>query len=158
MSARGDTLALCESKMSKRPYTTSGRLGDVLALIQVLALDPDTRRSEEGLRKDLQGPPSSGENWFAVARQHRELFRVNEQLDSGVSLVARYVLRPDQNGKRPTLAPDFVSALITTAITLHDRQVSDADRWKSLIPLWAIIIGALSGSLMTNVINLFHNH
>jgi len=35
--------------MSKGPYTKPGRLADVLALIQVLALDPDTGRSEDGM-------------------------------------------------------------------------------------------------------------
>jgi len=42
-----------------RPYTKSGRLADVLALIQVLSLDTDTRRSMEGITEELQGPPTS---------------------------------------------------------------------------------------------------
>lgn len=38
-------------------YLKDGRLADILALIQVLALDKDTHRREEGLAKELQGPP-----------------------------------------------------------------------------------------------------
>ncbi|BBJ24730.1 hypothetical protein [Candidatus Nitrotoga sp. AM1P] len=35
-------------------YLQPGRLADVLALIQVLAYDQDTYRSEEGLNDELQ--------------------------------------------------------------------------------------------------------
>lgn len=68
---------------SKKPsYLIEGRLSDVLALIQVLALSPKTRRSEQGLLQELQGSPRSGESWIDVGRQHRESF---------------FVLRPQEN-------------------------------------------------------------
>jgi hypothetical protein len=135
--------------MKKGPYTKPGRLSDVLALIQVLALDPDTKRSEEGMTKELQGPPASAEKWFAVAQEHREFFRVNPDLHSGLSLVSRYVLPKGNEDKRPPLSPEFSAALLQTAITIHDRQVSAAERWKSFLPLWAALIGGIFGTLST---------
>lgn len=128
--------------MSKGPYTKSGRLADVLALIQVLALDPDTKRSEAGMTTELQGQPTSSMSWFALAKEHREFFRVAEH-EHGLSLVARYV-QPKEEDKHPPLPPDFVGALLQTAITIHDRQVSAAERWKSFIPIWTALIGVLS--------------
>jgi len=136
--------------MTKGPYTKAGRLADVLALIQVLALDPDTKRSEEGMTKELQGPPVSASLWFAVAKEHREFFRVNPDLHTGLSLVSRYVLPKSEEGdKRPPLSPEFAAALLQTAITIHDRQISAAERWKSFLPLWAALIGGIFGTLST---------
>lgn len=134
--------------MKKGPYTKAGRLADVMALIQVLALDPDTKRSEDGMTKELQGSPSSAESWFDVAKEHREFFRVNPNLESSMSLVSRYVL-PKEGDKRPALSPDFTAALLQTAITIHDRQTSAAERWKSFMPLWAALIGGIFGTLST---------
>jgi hypothetical protein len=49
--------------MSARPYTKPGRLADVLASIQVLALDYNPKRSEKGMQESLQGPPKSADSW-----------------------------------------------------------------------------------------------
>lgn len=132
--------------MSKHPYTKSGRLSEVLALIQVLALDRDTHRSENGMSTELGGPPDSAKGWFALAAEHPEFFRVNIQSEHGLSLAARHVLPHDRGEPRPTLSPEFTAALLQTAITLHDRQVQDADWWKTLIPLIAAIIAAIIAS------------
>ena len=135
--------------MTDAPYTKTGRLADVLALIQVLALDQYSRRKETGIERELQGPPASAKDWFTVAREHRELFRVSPEDTAGLSLVARYVLPHETGQERPILESEFVSALLQTAITLHDRQVSAAERWKSLVPLWAALIGGIFGTLST---------
>lgn len=135
--------------MTDGPYTKPGRLADVLALIQVLALDQYSRRRETGVERELQGAPTSAKDWFTVAREHRELFRVSSEDAAGLSLVARYVLPHESGKERPVLEPDFVSALLQTAITLHDRQVGAAERWKSLVPLWAALIGGIFGTIST---------
>jgi len=124
-------------------------LADVLALIQVLALDPDTKRSEDGMNKELQGGPTSATGWFELAKEHREFFRVNPEHQYGLSLVARYVLPRMEGDKRPPLSSDFAAALLQTAITIHDRQVSAAERWKSFMPLWAALIGGIFGTVST---------
>jgi hypothetical protein len=135
--------------MSARPYTKSGRLADVLALIQVLALDYNPKRSEKGMQESLQGPPKSADSWYTLALEHREMFRVDPQAEAnaGLSLVARFVNQREGQGSR--LEPQFVSGLLETAITMHDRQVQEKEWWKSLIPLWSALVGAFVASATT---------
>lgn len=133
-------------RSSDAPYTKPGRLADVLALIQVLALDPHTRRRETGVAKELPDGPSSADTWFALAREHREFFRVDNEVAYGLSLIARYVLPPDETERRPPLSPDFVSVLLKTAIDLHDRQTESKQWWKTWIPLASAILAAAIGA------------
>jgi hypothetical protein len=136
-------------KILDAPYTKPGRLADVLALIQVLALDPHTRRRETGVVKELQDVPASAESWFALAREHREFFRLDKEVDYALSLVARYVHPADETGKRPPLSPDFVSVLLRTAIDLHDRQITAKEWWKEWIPLASSLLAAAIGASAT---------
>lgn len=128
--------------MAKGPYTKPNRLADVLALIQVLALDKHAHRSQEGITEELQGQPRSSTDWYRLAAEHPEFFRVNPESEHGLSLAARHVLPREQDQPRPTLQPEFTSVLLQTAITLHDRQVSKAERFRSLWP--PIITGVLA--------------
>ncbi len=121
-----------------------GRLQDVLALIQVLAFDPLTHRSLQGLEKELQGNPRSAKGWDVIARDHPEFFRVAENgksTDMTASLVARHVI-PQQHGTRPIEA-EFVATLLQTAIDLHDRQVRRDERWSLWIPIWVALIAGV---------------
>ncbi|MCB9191197.1 MAG: hypothetical protein H6602_06005 [Flavobacteriales bacterium] len=124
----------------KNPYLKPNRLADVLALIQVLALDTHAHRSEKGLAKELQGKPKSGSNdtWVDIANDHPEFFRVDKDELHGVSLVSRHVL-PRVNGVR-TLPVEFVHKLMDTAIQLHDKQVKRSERWRYWIPVYAVMI------------------
>jgi hypothetical protein len=79
-------------------YLKNGRLADVLALIQVLALDKHSHRSEDGLRDELDGPPHSAVDWEELAAEHREFFRVARGGTHRVSLVARHVTPDDEHG------------------------------------------------------------
>ncbi len=133
--------------MRERPYTKSGRLSDVLALIQVLALDKHTHRSESGLLEELQGSPSSSHAWLSIGSEHPEFFRVAK--DRQLSLVARHVIPRDEATGIKELPSDLIYRLLQTAIDLHDRQVSDAEWWKSLVPLWAALIGGAFGTAST---------
>ncbi len=137
--------------MSKLPYTKPGRLADVLALIQALALDEATHRSETGVTSELQAPPRSATKWFMLAEEHPEFFRVNPDKKHGLSLVARHVLPHSEDQPRPSLEPDFVSTLLQTAITLHDSQVRASDRSKYLIPFGSVILSGLLVVLSTFV-------
>ena len=135
--------------MRAGPYTKPGRLADVLALIQVLALDTHPKRTESGMRESLQGPPTSAASWFALAREHREMFRVDPKSEAGLSLVARFVMPRGEDRQGTRLEPEFVSALLQTAVTIHDREVQAKEWWKSLIPLWAALVGAIVASATT---------
>ncbi len=59
-------------------YLKNGRLPEVLALIQVLAYDKITNRSEQGLSDELQSSPSRESTWVDLAKHHPEFFRVRE--------------------------------------------------------------------------------
>lgn len=120
-------------------YTKHGRLSDILSLIQVLALDKHSHRSEAGIVEELRKKPSSAETWSAVANQHPEFFRVRETGEHVISLVARHVLEKE-SAHRPVLSSEFIQTLISTAIDLHDREQQRADRWTAAIPIIAALI------------------
>jgi hypothetical protein len=129
-------------------YSDPERLGDVMALIQVLALGETTKRSENGLRSSLQRSPKSASSWTSVAQAHPELFRVREQDDGDldahrVSLVARAVMPKRADNKRDQLPSDLIGKLLDMTITLHDREIARRERWKSLLPLAVAIITGL---------------
>ncbi|MEM5480269.1 hypothetical protein WNY97_10600 [Pseudoalteromonas fuliginea] len=132
--------------MSKE-YLKEHRLGEVIALIQVLAFHRNTSRSEEGLIEELKLIPRSANSWVELSKSHPELFRVRDEEDkiNRVSLVSRYVASYEaKNGKkiRERLEPSLVQKLIEVAIEIHDRQVSNFERWKVIVPLLVACISA----------------
>ncbi|KAF0804617.1 hypothetical protein A167_03679 [Alcanivorax sp. S71-1-4] len=128
-------------------------MADVLALIQVLAYDKYTSRSESGLVDELKNKPDSEESWIDLGRTHPEFFRVrfeseDEEEDgkvNRVSLISRYALpNTSENGKkiRPILDSNAVNKLMDVAIEINDRQLSRSERWKILLPMVIAIVGA----------------
>jgi hypothetical protein len=134
-----------------RKYSNPDRLADVMALIQVLALDPYAHRSEKGLLDELQGPPRSAERWTTVATEHPEFFRVREGEKHGMSLLARHVLPVGEGGGRE-LPIEFTGKLLEAAINLYDREVTRRERMKYLIPLIVAILAA-AGSIVAAVLS-----
>lgn len=128
-------------------YLKTQRLSDILALIQVLALDKEYRHSEEELRDELQGKPGSAASWTSVAAQHPEFFRVRGEAEGTtdkhhrVSLLARHARPKDETGAR-VVPVEFVLKLLDVAIDLHDREVTRHDRWKYLVPIIVGIVAA----------------
>ncbi|MEH0020731.1 MAG: hypothetical protein V6Z89_13810 [Desulfobacter sp.] len=143
--------------MSKSKYLREGRLPEVLALIQVLAYDKITNRSEQGLAKELQSKPVSAESWVDLAKQHPEFFRVRQGEDEEnggkkdlVSLISRFVLKKiSGSNNRPMLAADIVNKLMEIGIEIHDRQVLQRDRWKLYTPIIVAVIAAAVKILMS---------
>ncbi len=126
-------------------YLSEGRLADVLALIQVLALDVHTHRSDTGLLSELQGPPRSAETWPKVAEHHPEFFRVKPAGENRVSLIARHVTPKENDGGRPSLPSDYTSKLLQLAVELHDREVRRSQYWQVWVPvIVAITAGAFT--------------
>jgi hypothetical protein len=136
--------------MNKKKYLIEGRLPEVLALIQVLAYDKLTNRSENGISKELQSKPFSSDSWVSLAKQHPEFFRVREGEDEEdgmkkdlVSLISRYVLQKISNSNnRPVLEPNAVNKLMEIGIEIHDRQIEQRDRWKLYTPIIVAVIAA----------------
>jgi hypothetical protein len=146
-------------------YLTSGRLADVMTLIQILAFDPSARRSSDGLDKQLSRGPLSATSWAEVARLHPEFFRLlegHEGQRESISLVARFVIPavPSQGGgdpKTPPLSADVVSTLMNLAIQLHDREIQRRDRWKSvLVPMIVTVIAAAASIIAAVVASSKH--
>jgi hypothetical protein len=131
-------------KKSSSSYLANGRLADVLALIQVLALDEHAHRSEEGLASELQGPPRSADSWPRIAERHPEFFRVRPTGEHRVSLVARHVTPRGEEG-RPPLSPDYTSKLLQLAVELHDRELRRSQGWH----IWVPLIVALTAGAFT---------
>ncbi len=123
-------------------YLKDGRLEDVLALIQVLALDEYAHRSEDGLKTELQSKPKSATSWSELAKDHLEFFRVLQGGKNAISVVLRHVSKEAGN-KKPPLNPEQAQALLNTAIELHDRQIRRSQKWTVLIPIWVAAIGAI---------------
>ncbi len=132
----------------KKEYLKENRLQEVIGLIQVLAYDKNTSRSEVGLQDDLGYNPISAKSWLEVVSMHPEFFRIwpEESQTKRTALVSRYVLdyekRGDGEEKRPILSPDQVSRLIDIAIQMHDKQVTRSKKWQTFIPLISVIIVA----------------
>lgn len=126
----------------KNKYLKKERLEDVLALIQVLALDEHAHRSEKGLINEMQSKPKSAPDWSLLAREHSEFFRVLRKGENTISLVIRHVSK-DTGIKRPPLKPEVAQALLNTAIELHDRQIKRSQRWTVLIPVWAAVLSGI---------------
>ena len=123
-----------------------GRLQDVLALIQVLALDKFTDRSSSNLALDLQGLPKSTSSWWGVAADHPEFFRYQPDSEHCVSLIARHVLPKSENGDR-VLPVDFTGKLLSLAVELHDRQLRRARAWEVFVPVVIAVVAATASLL-----------
>jgi len=134
--------------MTKGAYTKPGRLSDVLALIQVLALDEHSHRSDPGVKQELQGNPSSSDSWITLAKEHPEFFRVKVEGEHVLALVARHVMPRNPAGIQ-AMPDELTHTLLKTAIDLHDRQVAAAEWWKNWIPVASALAGALIASATT---------
>ena len=129
------------------------RLADIMALIQVLAMDKHAHRSESGLLEELQRRPESTDTWTTLAREHPEFFRVECGRGHPLSLVARHVT-PRDRSRAATIPPDFVAGLLNAAIDIHDRRNGRCQRWIYLIPIWVALIGFL-GVVVAAVVRVF---
>ncbi len=131
-------------------YLKSNRLADVLALIQVLAIDKEAHQRESELIAELQGNPKSANSWTEIAIEHRELFRFNEENQSKgkppISLIARHVTEKENDIR--VLPTEIIEQLFEIAIKLHDKEKERAERWKVWLPLLVAIITVV-GSFYT---------
>lgn len=128
-------------------YLITGRLEDVLALIQVLAMDEAIARGESALMQALNGPPGSAASWMEVAKGHREFFRVFERGDPKVVLVARHL---NEQQERGMLESWLLRGLLDAAIQLHAGQIQRKQASKAG---W---IGGVMGAFVGAVVPLVY--
>lgn len=125
-------------------YVAAGRLADVLALIQALAFDRYSHRSESGLQSELQGTPRSGDSWTQIASAHPELFRVKPTGENVISLIARHMTEKTEDQRDP-LSAEHGTSLMNLAVELHDREQERARGWR----VWMPLIVAFTAGLFT---------
>jgi hypothetical protein len=119
------------------PYTKPNRLGEVLWLIQTLALEDAGQRVVDTLQS--KKPAVSGNNWVEIAKEHPELFHISKGTGTEISLIARRY----QEGV-PQLPPDHIAKLIETAIKIYDSQLNHSRWWVHLMPVVGAFIGAMA--------------
>lgn len=123
-------------------YLKPDRLGNVLWLIQTLALQSTAQRTLKVLQ-DLKEPLSE-KSWEIIGDEHPEFFHVSRGDGTEISLIARRY----QEGT-PELTPAHTAKLIETAIKLYDSQIVHSRWWTSLMPVAGAFIGALTAILIT---------
>lgn len=106
-----------KSKIRSTEYLKKGRLEDVIALIQILALDDSLHRGEPALAREL-GEPMSATAWTVVAARHPEFFRL---VGDKCALIVRRLMGDGIAGSR--VEPVHVTGLIKAAIALHAGQL-----------------------------------
>ena|ERR1700730_11702201 len=124
-------------------YLKKDRLADVLALIQVLALDEKPHRSEKGLEDELQGAPRSAKSWKDLGKEHPEFFRVRVDKKCPVSLVARHVT-PESEEQR-NLDNGFIQTLLGIVVDMHDRE---ANRHDHAFRILLAVLGGFAGGML----------
>lgn len=134
----------------KSRYILPGRLPDLIALIQLLALANHTRRSERGITEQLKGKPQSADYWLDIAREHSEFFRVgHEGRDTPqASLIARVVQEPasgnELGAKREKLSNAELENLLKLAVQLYDKEMQRHESWHRVwLPSVIAIISTL---------------
>src|ERR1043166_2819314 len=102
-------------------YLKSGRLHDVLLLIQVLAVNDMLygKTSEQQLQDDWGMKPQSAESWAELVNEHPEFFRLSGDSERRPTLSIRWL---SSRMREQPLPYELVGQLMMTAIELHDRQ------------------------------------
>lgn len=159
----------------KSPYiVNSGRLGEVVAAIQAMAVYSYHMRSFEHWAVSISGDESRAAHWRKVFEEHPEFFRLDTtrqlaslvwrrqqpkrfhaELGRRLSSEELAELRPSERQKltREPLGPAEVRALIETAISMHAREVELQRERRWWVPLVASALGALVGGIVGGLLH-----
>lgn len=155
------------------PYLKSGRLADVIAAITALGTYRYYKLSYNGCAERISNDPNGGDRWGEIFSEHPEFFRTSAE-EQRASLVWRRqhpkCYHPQRSielsrdecdalttaersalSRRP-LQPSEVTALITTAINLHERALEQSKAskwWVPLVPGGLAFIGSALGTLFS---------
>ena len=162
--------------MAINPYLEEDRLANVISAITALGTYKFYKMDFAGWSDRISGSSEKGSHWETVFRAHPEFFRINSTGERA-SLVWRRqksktfnvdtlseILPKDIKGlsqeqaqrfSRTPLAASEISALIDTAIRLHEAALSRQESRRWLITLLTGFIGAVLGSSIGDIIGLF---
>lgn len=157
-------------------YSQDGRLGEVLALVQLLAYGKLSTLDESQVADKLVSKPRSAKTWLEIGRRHPEFFRVSASVEDTaadapvdvqngssvakraseerIALVARYLLPlvPSADPKkkyRDRLESDVVNKLMDIAVDLHEREEARLQRTQSRNLAILTVIGSLLVAYIT---------
>lgn len=119
------------------PYTKPNRLGEVLWLIQILALRNTGQPTVDTLQKMKK--ISSADSWDKLGDGHPELFHVSRGTGTEISLITRRYQE-----YAPQLPPEHTAKLIETAIKIYDSQLNHSRWWIYLMPVVGAFVGAMA--------------
>jgi hypothetical protein len=104
-------------------YLKPGRFEDIIALIQVLALDESVYRGESALERELSGKPRSAKTWLEITQQHSEFFCLGVKGDSAALVLRAYGDR-DEKKKLSPLPKDDLHKIVGAASSIYAGQLS----------------------------------
>ena len=148
------------SSIEQSPYLKPGRLADLLAAIQTMALYARYRRPAEDWAHLIAGDKAQASHWKALFEDHPEFFRPSTAFPGHYALVWRRAGTPidyttekgEKRRSRPMVPEGQIKTLLDTAINLHQRAVdAHRDRRWWITPSTAVIcalIGAVVGAII----------
>src|SRR5438045_1478996 len=101
---------------TRSPYLRDGRLAQILAAIQCMAVYKFYRMTPADWSKVLGGQSA---DWQKVFTEHPELFRESPSKPGHYALVYRRALKLLENDDRPPLQDSQVNSLMDLALRLH---------------------------------------
>lgn len=157
-------------KKNTSPYTKNkGRLPDVISAIQVMGTYKFYKLEIAKWAERIRGQDASTEHWRKVFTDHPEFFRVDKtgdkaslvwrrakpkifNVDTGVNISkSKYDELGVEHKKRISrtpLSPEDIASLISTAISLHSREIEHNKEKKKLGPFLMAVVPPLIGVLI----------
>jgi hypothetical protein len=161
---------------SSSPYLRDKRLNDIVAAIQMMAVNDRYRMSASDWARMIEGNPNREDYWCDVFVEHPEFFRTSEIHPGNYALILRRALpsryhrkrgivltreeydiltkeERDRYMSRAPLSQDQTKMLLDTAIALHKNAVEAQRDWRWWVPAGLGFVGSLAGAILGG---LFH--
>jgi hypothetical protein len=156
--------------MLESPYLKHNRIADVLAALQVMALNSPYRMSCKDWAFKISGDEEKSKYWRAIFDEHPEFFRKSTLSDDSYALIWRRALprRYDRATKqlitdaeydalsaqekakitRPAVPESQIKTLMDMAVDLHSRAVEANRDWRWWIAPALSFGGSFVGALI----------
>ena len=156
--------------MGRSPYLETGRLADVIAAIQFMAMNERSSWPCEEWAEGISGDKAKGPHWQTVFDEHPEFFRKSPNYEGHYALIWRRALprrffrklskmltqsefdalsADDKRWvSRPSVPDQEIKTLIDIAIELHAKAREQHADWRWWVPIVASFLGSLVAVLL----------